>query len=87
MSDPWQQHDEAKHAAVAQIEDFMIAIRQLEEKAQEVAGTVAAVTGGENCPNDFGRAAWEHIASVPAKFDEARDLCVEAIVQLDAYIF
>jgi hypothetical protein len=84
---PWQAHDEAKHAATAQIEDFMIALHRMEEKAQDVAGYVAVVTGGELCPNSNGRSAWEHIASVPAKFDEARALCLEAIVQLDAYIF
>ena len=65
----------------------MIAVMELENRAREVADTVAGVTGGENCPNDNGRAAWESISSVTEELEKIRGLCVETITQLDAYIF
>jgi len=87
MSNPWQAHDEAKQATARDIGDLTEMLHAVRERAQEVAGYVANATGGENCPNEFGRSSFELISNVPDKIDEAIAACQESIDQLGRYIF
>jgi hypothetical protein len=87
MGSPWQEHDAAKVAAVQMITSLNDSFRALLDQTRETAGFVANVTGGELCANDYGRQAFQSVAMVPDKVDEITTLLIQAVEDLDRYIF